>query len=389
MVFSYLTCYPSNFYHELDVIRLLFEGIILAAAKQINEERSASSIFHLLVGNRNIQTIQDAHIFANQHFYGIYKSLKKPLFDERLRDLIRRGLLDETVNEKGRSMVSVSKKGLEWLNRNQAELPIHYFRGLEYREKAEVFYRRLALIIQTFTNTKRNHFTFIPVIHDREVEQFVRKFYHRLKGQEQEYLETLYVELESLLSKLQEKEAEMFIDRFSGYKHYGKSLDQLATHYNMDVSDVRLLLTGIIHFILNHIEKENNHYQALYAVIADYKTPVHLSYSTGKTYRLFQQGYSPEEIAKLRRLKINTIHDHLAEIALYDPDFPITSFVAVKEAEEILAAMKRTKSFKLKTIKDEVSPTISYFQIRLMLVFQHKWQKEGEHVDTKVFGGGA
>lgn len=355
---------------------MLFDGIILTAVHRINKERSVSSIYYLLTGSRNIQTIQDAHIFSNHKFYGIYNSLKKTDFELRIQKLISKGLLIEMVGEKERRVVRCSEKAVNWLIKYKNQLPLHYFAGIKYHEKTEEFYQRLLLLIQTLTNVKEKHFSFIPVITDYKVEQFVRSFYRQIKGNERNYLETLFKELSYILEQLPEKHSEIFVNRLSGYKTYGKSLDQLALSYNMEVCDVQLLLVGIIHRLLSSIEQHPGKFRALQVMTNGLETVVNLNESTKKTYQMFKEGFTPEQIANQRRLKLNTIYDHLAEIALNDPEFPFSSFISNSEANEILQAMKETKSLKLKAIKEKVNPDISFFQIRLMFVYQHKLRKE-------------
>ena len=355
---------------------MIFNGIILTAAKQIKQERSTSSIYHLLTGSRNIQTLQDAHIYSNQAFYGIYKGLKKQSFDQKINELIRAGHLEETVDEKGRQAVRCLPEGEIWQRSHQASIPYHYFQGIRYYDKAEIFYNRLLLLVQTLSNTKEKNFSFIPVIHQPETERFVRSFFKQIKENEKGYLKALYLELEQLLVDLQEEEARLFVDRFSGYQHYGKSLDQLAVDYKREATDIHLLLTGMIHMLLHKIETAQSDYRALFPLIADIGQTVKIVGSAGRTYDLFKQGLTPEEISRTRNLKVNTIYDHLAEIALYDPVFPFSDYVSENDAKQILQAIQESNSFKLKTIKEKLHPEISFFQIRLMLVFHHKF-KEG------------
>lgn len=356
---------------------MIFNGILLTAAKQIKQERSTSSIYHLLTGSRSIQTLQDAHIFSNQAFFGIYRGLRKQIFDEKITALIQAGFLEETVEEKGRQAVRCLPEGETWLAAHQSRIPFHYFQGILYFDKADVFYNRLLLLVQTLSNTNESNFSFIPVIHQPATERFVRQFYKQIKENERSYLEELYDELVQLLAAFPEEEAQIFIDRFSGYNHYGKSLDQLAVQYNREAADIRLLLVGMIHMLLQKIEISQSDYSALYPLVADLGQTVKLVGSPGKTYDLFKQGLTPEEISRIRSLKINTIYDHLAEIALYDPAFPFSDYVSERDTKEILQAIQETNSFKLKTIKENVHPEISFFQIRLMLVFHHKLREGG------------
>jgi len=144
------------------------------------------------------------------------------------------------------------------------------------------------------------------------------------------------------------------------------------------------LLTGMVHRLIESIKKDTGSYPVLRILFTGTKRHISLTGSARKTYDLYRQGLSPEAIAGTRRLKLNTIYDHLAEIALNDPQFPFTSFISEREAEEILKAIDKAGTYKLKSIKEQVSEDISFFQIRLILVFRHRLkrnEKEGEAVE--------
>jgi len=357
---------------------LLFDGIILKSVLHIEQERTGASIYYLLTGNRSIQTVQDAHMYGLDHFYGIHKSLTKKRIDRKTQELIQNGLLTEKTDEANRRFLLSTEKTAIWLKSNQSTLPFHYFNGISYHEKAEVFYQRLLLLIQTFTNTRSGNFSFIPVVDQPIAARWVKRFYKRMKGKERDYLLELEEELQRLLSGFPDTYASIFVDRLSGYKHYGKSIAQLTDDYNSEENDIQLLLVGILHSILTSIQKNETDFPALNIMMEDQKNSIQLLDSTAKTYQLYKQNRTAEQIAGIRRLKINTVYDHLAEISLYDPGFPFTSYITKLEQQEILSAIEETKSYKLKAIKEKVNPEISFFQIRLMLVLHHRLKEVGE-----------
>ena len=357
---------------------MLFDGIILKSVLHIEQERTGASIYYLLTGNRSIQTLQDAHMYRLDHFYGIHKSLTKKRIDRKIQELIQNGLLKEKTDEANRRFLLSTDKTAIWLERNQSTLPFHYFNGITFHEKAEVFYQRLLLLIQTFTNTKSGNYSFIPVVDQPIAVRWVKRFYKRMKGNELDYLLALEEELQHLLIGFPDTHASIFVERLSGYKHYGKSIAQLTDDYDSDENDIQLLLVGILHSILTNIQKNEADFPALSIMLEDQKNVIKLLDSTAKTYQLYKQNHTAEQIAKIRRLKINTVYDHLAEISLYDPGFPFTNYISKPEQQEILSAIEQTKTYKLKAIKEKVNPEISFFQIRLMLVLHHQLKEVGE-----------
>ncbi|HLQ97926.1 MAG TPA: hypothetical protein VK135_04495, partial [Candidatus Dormibacteraeota bacterium] len=52
-----------------------------------------NSIYHLLTGKRSIQTVQDVHLYQLDRFFGIFKKLNKPTFDQMVDELMEQQLL--------------------------------------------------------------------------------------------------------------------------------------------------------------------------------------------------------------------------------------------------------------------------------------------------------
>ncbi|HLR66351.1 helix-turn-helix domain-containing protein [Virgibacillus alimentarius] len=345
---------------------MLFSGIVLKCCLHINDERSTAAIFHLLKGKRSIQTVQDTHIYHLDHLYGIHQQLTKQTFDRKIKELHHQDLLIPKSSTK--NIYKPTDKAKKWIENNKGNLPMNRFQGLKYYESGKIFYQRLLLLIQTLTNSKMHHLNFIPVIDNRSVENWVREAYKQIKPDENKVLSKLHEELHSLLVHFSDKEASLFVNKLTGFKTYGMSIQQLAMMYKMDAIDIQLLLTSMIHYILNVITKEHARYPWMAFIANHIKDNHFMTKSAQKTYHLLnKEKFSIEQIAKRRRLKENTICDHIVEIALNDNHFPIEYYVEKNTFEEILNAIKQTNSLKLKHIKEKVNDDISYFQIRLTL----------------------
>ncbi|MHA6251072.1 YpbB family protein [Oceanobacillus sp. CAU 1775] len=354
----------------------MLEGIIIKSAIQLNAERSVANIFYLLTGKHSITTIQDANIYGIENFLGIYKDLNRSDFDEIIAKLIQNEFFIENRNENNQLFLQPTALATSWLDENERNLPIHYFNGIRFNKRASLFYARLLLLIQTLTNVRENNFSFIPVISDINVEQWVKRAFTRLKGAELNYLKELNKEFLTIFNEFPTDYIHIFLDRLTGYKHYGKSIGQLAKDYDQKTYDIELIIIGIVHEIIKHTEANKDSFPAFRFILQDTQEDLKLLESTKKTYFLYKKNFQPDEIAHIRQLKINTIYDHLAEIALLDIEFPFHQFVPVSEQEEIIKAIEKTNSFKLKDIKELVKPSISYFQIRLMLILHKRLEQK-------------
>lgn len=342
---------------------MLFNYIIITCCSKFRGDRSISAIYHLLKGKRSIQTVQDSHIYDLKHFYGVYQTLHKQDFDEQILNLVKNNWLKPMEDNKALP----TDKGHNWINQHGKNVSANYFNGMEYYRKVPVFWERLLLTIQTMTNSRNNHFTFIPVSDNPVITGWVKKQYHQWSSHETAFLNQLYSELSQLLHLFWEKEANIFVDTLTGYNHYGMSTFQLAEHYDLGQIDIPLIKTAIFHRMLAIINQNSKTYPLFAQFLQDLPEETKLTKSANKTRELLDRQYSAEDIASIRRLKLNTIYDHMVEMALYDVLFPLEQYVTLDEQAEIRTAINKTTSYKLKDIKQEVNETISYFQIRLVL----------------------
>lgn len=353
---------------------MLLDAVIIKCSLHMQEERTTAAIFHLLNGKRSIQTVHDAHIFQLEEFYGVHQQLTKQTWERKMDKLIQQSLLVPG----GKESYKPGKQAEKWLKENVKGQIILRFRGLKYYKTGPAFLQRLLLLIQTLTNSKMDCFTFIPVIDKTSITSWVKYAYKHFMQHEHQALPKLYREMYALLNGFSDVEAALFVDRLTGYKNYGKSIEQLAIAYQKDVNDIQMLLTSMIHNMLDEIIRESARFPVMSFIINDLPGKSNMTLSAQKTYQLSKRGYAIKQIAQVRKLKVNTIYDHIIEIALYDESFPIENYVDKYIYETILKAIKQTQSYKLKQIKDSINEDISYFQIRLTLASAKNSLKSGD-----------
>ncbi|WP_010650723.1 helix-turn-helix domain-containing protein [Oceanobacillus massiliensis] len=353
---------------------MIFKAIILTCFSNLEGERTASNIYHLLKGKKSIQTLQDAHLYQLERFYGIYSNLTKQGFNRRISKLEDSGYLLSDENQEG--IYRLAESAVSWLTEHEQQLKIEYFHGLQYNEIAAVFHLRMLLLIQSLTNVRMKHYHFIPVTDNHSAEQWVKQSYRKMRTKEAAILQQLHKEIYSILLQLPDEDASVFVDRMTGYRKYGLSIGQLSEKYCMEVDHVHLLLTGIVHKMIATVIEDKKAFPLLAYILKDLMGSGQITHSAHKTYQLLSNNYTIDQIAAMRNLKTNTIHDHIVEVALYESDFPVLKYVTAEETDEILSAVNQYKSFRLKDIKHAVSDHISYFQIRLVLAVNK--EKQGD-----------
>ncbi|WP_200411230.1 helix-turn-helix domain-containing protein [Virgibacillus salexigens] len=354
---------------------MILKGIILYCVSQIETERSVSAVYYIITGKRSIQTVQDMHIYQLKNFFGIDTNIDKSDYDQLIQACEAEQLLIKVDDEK--QLYRISRQGERWLVKENDQLYLNLFKGAQYGANSHTYFDRLRLLIQTLTNSKMGYFQFIPVIENKDVENWVKRNYSAIKPVTNQFLSKLYEELLQVLHRFPVEVAEMFVDRLTGYKSYGKSINQLAKQHNRSTKTVHLIITGFLHFLIDIVMKEEP-FPILRFIAKDLTSSVYLTNTAQITHQFLHNGNTIQEIANERNLKVNTIYDHIVEIALYDSDFSIENYVSKADQQEIIEAFYQTNSYRLKTIKDFVDNRISYFQIRLVLaVLQNEVESNG------------
>lgn len=330
----------------------------------VAHDRSISGVYYVLTGKQSIQTIQDARLFHLEPYYGIYRSLKKQTFMEHVKKLEEAGLLQTKTTA---NYLELTGSGREFLHHHQRLLQHYLFQGIHYHTFDRIFYKRLSLLVQVWTNAQRNNTAYIPVVDDTSITSWVKQWHRQFKQPASAYLSQLYKEVSFVFESLQVHDAlNIWVRQLTGYKRIGLTKQQLAMEYRKSAADIHLLTTSINHMLLNQIYAGPDKLPLLSLIAAHEGTASRLTKSAQKTAQ-FLPSHTLEEIAQKRLLKLNTIYDHIVEISLYEKPFPLERFVPPSVQIQIEEAMKQAGSWKLKEIKALLPEEIRYFDIRLVL----------------------
>ncbi|MFS0672701.1 helix-turn-helix domain-containing protein [Ornithinibacillus sp. 179-J 7C1 HS] len=341
---------------------MYIEGLLLDCIDRIKTNRSVFGIYHVITGKKSIQSVHDARLFQVEKYYGIYQSFSRQSFINTINKMTENGWLIKLDTD---GFYEITLNGKQILNKYLDTSIYNSVNGLAMSGKDHTFLERLYLLVQTYSNIQSNYSSFIPVIDNQDISNWVKNFYRNNRNKNT--AKRLYEELHHLFSSISSLEANFFVDRLSGYRHYGMSMNQLAKEYELTIEDANILLLAITHHLLALIENNIEKYSILSQLIQISDNSKFITKTAHQTYQLLKNQGSIEDIARKRNLKINTIYDHIVEIALYDSKFDILGFVSLEEQEEIIKVVRKKQTLKLKTIKENCRETISYFQIRLVL----------------------
>src|SRR5690625_4002450 len=241
-------------------------------------ERSISAVYYLLQGKQSIQTIQDAQLFKLTPYYGIYKNLSKTHFYR----LVNQYVEDQILQARSESDFIVTKKGEEWIENHP--LTTHFFNGIQYKKIDQIFFSRLLLLIQVWTNHKKKKNTYIPIVDQIDILNWMKVYYEQSKNKVDNYLHVLYQELVKILSLLPpEENPAIVIDQFTSAQTVWLTTEHIAFKESLSVEDVHLKTINIIHFMLQAIMDHKEQYWLLYSIVSDLMMQTTLTHSAQQT----------------------------------------------------------------------------------------------------------
>ncbi len=329
------------------------------------------SPLHILNGKRSSQPIQDARLYGLDSYFAVFPKLSREEWDAHLGELKKLGMIEPA----GDLTYICSASGIsaleDWHTQYQ-EMP--HLNGFQYKESAPVFWARLQLLVQVLSCMVHQTHSFIPVQRNMHHQRFVKGLLKQDGRGYQVISHELYEELLECLDKLHGVGPELLVMLLTGYERAGMTLGQAARRLGVDHYYAQILFMDTLHYIMASAKKEPFPVLNSLLTLGEEPNEAVLTNSTKATWRLVQQGMTIEQIAKARRLKVNTVEDHIVEIASFIEGFGIGEYVTEEEKRQIIDAADSVNTGQLRSIKEQLPPGFPYFKIRLVM---KKW-KGGE-----------
>ncbi|MGG3804704.1 helix-turn-helix domain-containing protein [Metabacillus fastidiosus] len=332
--------------------------LILYCTHKFNGERSVSATYHLLVGKKSSQTIQDSIIFRLSPLFGLFPELERSQILNSTERMAANQFLDESLK--------LTRAGLEYIENMKLHKPIPAsLNGWEYGNEARVMWRRLTIFTQVISNLVYEKKRYLPVTKNEEDLFWVKNFLQRNGASKEVLAKQLHDELRDILSQCSNTEASIFVLKLTSSTRIGLTSAQLAEKFADDLYYIQLLFWNIIHFIVRKLKGNTKSYSLLQYMISDLKKEKNFTASTLATFNLLKKGLEVEQIANIRQLKKSTIEDHIVEIALNDPNTDLSAFISLDDYNTIREVIEKLHTTQLKMVKQHLEQPYSYFQIRL------------------------
>jgi uncharacterized protein YpbB len=338
-------------------------ALILWGLKRIRSERTVYSVFHLVKGKKSSQTIQDAHFYKLDNLFHTFPNLKREAFDKILQTFVNQSLLVvnfdlsyHLTNEGERQLLNYFK---------ERTFPA-FLNGMKLQEHSLIFWKRLTIMIQVMSNLIYSNRHYYPIQRDQALLRWLKQFIASKNMSKEQLSSLLYEELYSVFSNEPPENPDMMVIRLTGYTQIGKTTEQAARQFGLETTEYWYRFLNLLHYFIEKVMNNKTAFPVLNSLIQDVNKPFPMTKSTLETYELLLKKFSITKISEVRKLKENTIQDHIIEIALTVPNYSIQDFMDKNTEEKIISMANNLGKQKLKPIKEHLEG-VTYFQIRLAL----------------------
>lgn len=291
-----------------------------------SQQLKTSQLYHILTGKRTASTLYQALEKELLNYFSLTESLTREEFESLIAAASRQGWLAR-VEESLYQLTDTGKQEVENYFREH-HFPAH-LQSLRYGNLTKPVWERLQLVTQIFSEKSHGNRQYTPVIKNYAHQRWCKHWIKKTAPLEKETTKQLVLEWKQLFERIDPPMANALAMRLTGHGQIGATHHQTAQHMQMDADEMEMFMLDALHAVYNVIEENTAMFPLFASLFAqtDRETYEGLSESVWITGQYLQRNYSPEAIAQKRNLKMGTVHEHIIELAIVNPHFPIEQYV--------------------------------------------------------------
>lgn len=277
-----------------------------------HQPRRIRVIENTLRSHRTVATLFWANQYGIINWLGAYRSLTRPEYDQLIDELVSGGLLIIDNQLQGK----LTEKGAATFIANEQASYQPAFYDWYWLANTHRVLQRILLAVQVVSEYAHQQVKYSPIAVPRQEMMAVKQWFRQ---NHDKLVPNLYRDLERFGKALASEDQRLADDFFSmmvGYQHPGWTIEQAAAALKINKREIQYL--------------RHDELLAISAYARNFPGPLHhllmpllnldpLSRSTAATLNAYQHGQDIAQIAKQRRLKENTVREHLLEAAILVP----------------------------------------------------------------------
>lgn len=344
-----------------------YQLFILSCFKEAKPMRT-STLYHLLKGKRTSSILTYGYFYDALKYFALLPKLKETTYNQIISDLKTNNYLLE--NKDGLSVIS--EEGLALFN--QENFPeTSNLQQMVYYKWDLAFFERIVFTTQVLSEKAYLEKQYLPIETNLFKQQRLKIW---LSKQKKDVVTSFYYEWDKLVDCLPIDGQELILKQLVGHNHRGQTLQQISEEKTKPPLYLYLEFKNYWHLLITEIIENSNNYPLFASILIEEKTFVKED-SSQKTSELVLKGYSIEEIARVRNLKISTVTDHLIEDYILNQTK--INLIDEKASDFLLAYYQKDPNYTLWTFKEATNyyPDLSFYDFKF---FQFRlFEKEREN----------
>nr|WP_220477053.1 helix-turn-helix domain-containing protein [Limosilactobacillus rudii] len=279
-----------------------------------HQPRRIRVIENTLCSRRTVATLFWARQYDILKWLGAYRSLTRHEFNDLIDELVHTKIL--TLNDK--SEAKLTEKGAAILKKEEADRYEPAFFDWYWLANTHRVVQRLLLAVQVASEYSYHQNKYAPLTIPLGEMQVVKQWFRN--NYQYDLTNRLYLDLQRLGKALDSEDPRLATDLFNsliGYKKAGWTPNQAAANLKLSLEDIQFLRHDEMLAVSAYARNFPGPLQQLLGPLLR-TSP--LNRSAEITYNLYAQGQEIEQISQRRRLKQNTIQEHLLEAAILIPE---------------------------------------------------------------------
>lgn len=330
-----------------------------------NTERktTVSQIAHVFNGKRTPSMFYLIEIRNWHHGFLLSNRLTR----EVIQELVKKLAIDHQITEKDKGYV-LTGKGQKSL---RTYFETRYFpkqiKGFSNASIRSNFWNRFQLFTQVFSEFTYENSNYIPIVKDPIHQENVRQLFQSV-GSNREHLLKQWIEEQVFLFKnLPTEQGNVLANQLTGHGIIGKTRGQISSSRKMTQMEVSFYLMDAIEELILIIRTNPDKLPLNIRIldILEVEMYLGLSASTYHSYELIKQGNSLEQVAYLRSIKVNTVREHVLELAFVLSEFPYKHFVPEILYNNLHDAFSKDENYSFKDALSEFK-SLEFMHYRLV-----------------------
>ncbi|SFB88269.1 Uncharacterized protein YpbB [Alkalibacterium subtropicum] len=225
-------------------------------------------------------------------------------------------LLDYRLVKSTEDALSLTEKGFKARESFITDFPVN--NGLEqlrYSTTKPLYWNRMIFTTQVFSEYSYKNKQYVPYLSSLEDQRNMKKWLVEQGRPMDELAQEWFRELKALFQSLPAKEADFIAGHFSGHHVSGSTSRQLQERYGLSKEHYTVFIDQLSYKIVQHDNKR-------FPLLLSLWNRTHLdcdeglSHSARLSRRMLERGKGIDEVAVERKLKANTIREHILECVL-------------------------------------------------------------------------